>query len=71
MRLTLAAARGEIDSMQLDALERIVHEAFGRDNAPTLNSLERSDLADKVAIWLENRGVEEAWDLLYPRRGGS
>jgi hypothetical protein len=50
MRLTLAAARGEIDPKQLDALERIVHEAFGRDNAPALNSLERSDLADEVAI---------------------
>jgi signal transduction histidine kinase len=63
MRLTLAAARGEIDPKQLDALERIVHEAFGRDNAPALNSLERSDLADEVAIWLERRGVGEAWDL--------
>ena len=63
MRLTLAAARGEIDPKQLDALERIVHEAFGRDNAPALNSLERSDLVDEVAIWLERRGVGEAWDL--------
>jgi len=63
MRLTRAAARGEIDPVQLDALERIVHEAFGRDNAPALSSLERSDLEDEVALWLEDRGVEEAWDL--------
>ena len=63
MRLTLAAARGEIDPEQLDALERIVQEAFGHDNAPALSSLERSDLEDEVAIWLENRGVQEAWDL--------
>jgi signal transduction histidine kinase len=62
MRLT-RAARGEIDPVQLDALERIVHEAFGRDNAPALSSLERSDLEDEVALWLEDRGVEEAWDL--------
>jgi signal transduction histidine kinase len=63
MRLTLAAARGEIDPEQLDALERIVQEAFGHDNALALSSLERSDLEDEVAIWLENRGVQEAWDL--------
>jgi signal transduction histidine kinase len=63
MRLTRAAAQGEIDPVQLDALERIVHEAFGRDNDPALNSLERSDLEDEVALWLEDRGVEEAWDL--------
>jgi CRP-like cAMP-binding protein len=29
----------------------------------TLNSLERSDLEDEVALWLEDRGVEEAWEL--------
>ena len=63
MRLSLAAAHGEIDPVQLDALERIVQEALGRDDAPALSSFERSDLEDEVAIWLEKRGVEEAWDL--------
>jgi len=63
MRLTRAAAHGEIGQVQLDALERIVQEAFGRDNAPAVSSLERSDLEDEVAVWLEDRGVEEAWDL--------
>jgi signal transduction histidine kinase len=33
------------------------------ENAGELDSLERSDLEDEVAIWLEDRGVEEAWDL--------
>jgi signal transduction histidine kinase len=63
MRLSLAAAHGEIDPVQLDALERIVQEALGRDDAPALSSFERSDLEDEVAIWLEKRGVEEAWEL--------
>jgi signal transduction histidine kinase len=63
MRLSLAAAHGKIDPVQLDALERIVQEALGRDDAPALSSFERSDLEDEVAIWLEKRGVEEAWDL--------
>jgi signal transduction histidine kinase len=63
MRLTRAAARGEIRPAQVDALERIVNEAFGRDKAPALNSLERSDLEEEVALWLEDRDVEEAWDI--------
>src|SRR5215211_8717575 len=58
MRLTRAAAHGEIGPVQLDVLERIVQEALGRDNAPALSSLERSDLEDEVAIWLEDRGGE-------------
>jgi signal transduction histidine kinase len=47
MGLTRAAAHGEIDPVQLDALERIIHEVSGRDNAPARNSLERSDLEDE------------------------
>jgi len=63
MRLTQAAARGEIRPAQVDALERIVNEAFGRDKARALNSLERSDLEEEVAHWLEDRDVEEAWEI--------
>jgi signal transduction histidine kinase len=63
MRLTRAAAHGEMDPVQLDALERIIHEAFGRDDAPALNALERSDLEEEVVLWLEDRGVEKGWDL--------
>jgi signal transduction histidine kinase len=33
------------------------------EGAPALDSLERSDREDEVAIWLEDHGVEEAWDL--------
>lgn len=31
--------------------------------APKLDSLDQSDREDEVAIWLEDRGLEEAWDL--------
>jgi signal transduction histidine kinase len=65
MRLTRAAARGEIDLPQLDLLERIVHEALGRDRALALTSLEQSDLEEELALWIEDRGVEEAWDLSH------
>jgi signal transduction histidine kinase len=63
MRLTRAASRGEIDPAQLDTLERIVREALGRDKAPALDTLKQSDKEDEVALWLEDRGVEEAWEL--------
>jgi signal transduction histidine kinase len=33
------------------------------ENASELDSLERSDREDEVALWLEDRGIEEAWDL--------
>jgi signal transduction histidine kinase len=64
MRLTRAASRGKIDPAQLDALERVVREAFGRDKAPAaLDTLKQSDLEDELVLWLEDRGVEEAWEL--------
>ena len=31
--------------------------------APKLDSLDQSDREDEVAIWLEDRGVEDAWDI--------
>jgi signal transduction histidine kinase len=33
------------------------------ENTGELDSLERSDLEDEVALWLEDRGVEEAWEV--------
>ena len=30
---------------------------------PALDSLGRSDLEDEVALWLEDRGVDDAWDV--------
>ena len=33
------------------------------EEAPKLDSLDQSDKEDEVAIWLEDRDVEEAWDL--------
>ena len=58
-----AAARGDIGPAHLDALERLIREVLGRDKAPALDTLKRSDLEDEVAEWLEEHGVEEAWDL--------
>jgi signal transduction histidine kinase len=65
MKLARAAARGDTGPAQLDVLEQIVREALGRDKAPalTLDTLKRSEREDEVGFWLEDHGVEEAWEL--------
>jgi len=47
---------------QREALAALQREAVGADDA-ALDTLERSDREDELAMWLEDRGVEEAWDL--------
>jgi len=57
----------KLGTLPLDAAQRsLVAELPGKVaamNPPALDSLERSDLEDEVALWLEERGVEEAWDV--------
>jgi CRP-like cAMP-binding protein len=50
------AERAFVAGLPDDAAERA-------EATPALDSLERSDKEDEVAIWLEDQGVEEAWDL--------
>ena len=33
------------------------------ENVRTLDSLEQSDMEDEIALWLEDQGIEEAWEL--------
>ncbi|HEX6710908.1 MAG TPA: ATP-binding protein [Rubrobacter sp.] len=33
------------------------------EDTPTLDSLEQSDREDEIELWLEDHGVEEAWEL--------
>jgi signal transduction histidine kinase len=63
MRLARAAAKGVLDPAQLDALEGFVREALGHGGAPDLDTLKRSEREEEVGLWLEERGVDEAWDL--------
>ena len=57
----------KLGALPLDATQRsFVAELPERVAAlppPALDSLGRSDLEDEVALWLEERGVEEAWDV--------
>ncbi len=65
MRLAGAAARGDIGPADLDALEQIISEVLARDRlpSPAFDTLQRSEREDKISEWLEERGVEEAWEL--------
>ncbi len=58
-----AAKLGELDltAEQRAAIAELPNEVAGRAQTP-LDSLDRSDLEDEVALWLEDHGVEEAWD---------
>ena len=59
----------ELGALEMSPEERLVvarlpeEAAACAENARELDSLERSDLEDEVALWLEDRGVQEAWDL--------
>ena len=57
----------KLGALPLDAAQRsLVAELPGKVagmTPPALDSLERSDLEDEVALWLEERGVVEAWDV--------
>jgi signal transduction histidine kinase len=37
--------------------------ARGSGIVPSLDSLEVSDLEDELAMWMEDRGIEEAWEI--------
>jgi signal transduction histidine kinase len=60
--LGVKLARGNVEPSQLDALERLINEFLGRGRA-ALDTLQRSDREDEVALWLEDHGIEEAWEL--------
>jgi signal transduction histidine kinase len=57
-----------LGALDMSPEERLVvaglpEEAARAENTGELDSLERSDLEDEVALWLEDRGVEESWDI--------
>jgi len=59
----------ELGALRMSPEERLVvtglpeEVAMRAESARELDSIESSDLEDEVALWLEDRGVAEAWDL--------
>ena len=62
-RLAGAAARGELDAPALDRLERSVAEISSAPSATPLDTLEESAREEELALWLDNLGLEDAWEL--------
>jgi len=60
--LARATARGELDPSALDRLERVAGSRTANAPAP-LDALERSEGEEALALWLEARGLEDAWVL--------
>jgi len=65
MRHKLAMlADGHLDPSQLPALVKLQEAAAERvGKAPTLSALERSDLEDGLAEWLDDHDVAQSWEL--------
>ena len=61
-RLARAAARGELDPSALDRLERAVGGPSA-EIAASLDTLERSEREEALALWMADLGLEDAWDL--------
>ena len=66
--LARSVASGRLTPTDLAALEAVAAEAQhraagGEGPGPGLSSIELSDREDEVAAWLEERGVEDGWDL--------
>jgi CRP-like cAMP-binding protein len=62
LNLDHAAAEGKADRRSFDALERLAADASVDSPAP-LDTLERSEREEELALWLEDLGLEEGWDL--------
>jgi signal transduction histidine kinase len=57
-------ARGALTPDQLEAVARLAGDAIDqRREAPHRSALEVSDVEAELADWLEDRGVEDSWDL--------
>jgi signal transduction histidine kinase len=65
MKISRSAAAGSLGPEQLDDLDRIAAGALGSmDGTPDgLSPLQAADREENLSRWLEERGVEDAWDL--------
>ena len=65
MKISRSAATGSLGPEQLDDLDRIAAGALGSmDGTPDgLSPLQAADREENLSRWLEERGVEDAWDL--------
>ena len=63
-KLARAAANGKLEPLALQTLEEFVDGAIsaGAASAP-LGTLEESEKEEELALWLEDQGIPDPWDL--------
>jgi len=62
-KLAQAAARGELAPSALEALGRRVAATSAAGAPAPLDTLEESAREEELALWLEDLGLDDAWDL--------
>jgi len=58
----LRVVRGGVDEASLAAVDELVR-SLGTRAAPVLSSLEQGELEEEILDWLEEQGVDRAWEL--------
>ena len=62
-KLARAAAEGELDPLALQKLEEFIDGAMERAAPAPLETIEESEKEEELAVWLEDQGVPDPWDL--------
>ena len=63
-KLARASAEGKLDPLALQTLEEFVDRAIsGGATSTPLGTLEENDREEELAVWLEDQGVPDPWDL--------
>lgn len=64
LQQNMLSLRGKsFSSRHRQLLSQLQQQAIAQDNQQSLSPLERSDLEDELADWLESIGVNNPWDL--------
>ena len=65
MKISRSAASGGLSPEQLESLEEVSHRALsgGPDSQNGFDALETSEREERLVWWLEERGVEDAWEF--------
>ena len=64
MEVSRLASSGSLSPEEIEGIERISTSAIANaDTTDSLGGLEASEREEKLARWMEERGVKEAWDF--------
>ena len=62
-KLARAAAEGKLEPLALRTLEEFIDRAANSTPSDVVGMLEQSEKEEELALWLEDKGVPDPWDL--------